>query len=451
MEQSAGTKHDDSEDRLDLVYRILSGDDSDERACEAIPDSACTELPRNYVLNVVNGTASKLAEQIAGPNLVIPWLLAAVGVPATLVGFLMPIKQAGSLLPQLFVAGTIRQFARRKWIWSGAGLVQAVSLCLVAASAVVLPPAAAGVAVLGLMLLFSSASGTASVAFQDVTAKTVPKGQRGHMLGNRATLGGLLAVVAGGALQLGMGNDAGPLLFAGLVLAGALLWLLAATAFALIVEQRGATQGGRNLWDQLRSGAHLLGEQPGFRRFVYARVVLMVVEVSMPFYVLHAQALFGSALPALGLFVLTVGAANVASSRLLGRFADQNSRAVMGFAGIMAALTAVAALGIQGLDAAWRSPYLYAVVFVLLGFAEQGVRLGRKTYLVDAAPADERPLYVALGNTLVGAFALLAGLLGGVAELLSPAWLVALLGVLGLAGFLAVCAMPPAGRMVRES
>jgi len=449
MTQSSGSTQ-SGDDRLDLAYRILSGDDSDERACDAILDSACTELPRNYLLNVANGTASKLAEQIAGPNLVIPWLLAAVGAPAVLVGFLMPIKQAGSLLPQLFVAGAIRRVARRKWVWSGAALVQAASLCLVAASALLLPPAAAGGVVLALMLLFSVASGAASVAFQDVTAKTVPKGQRGRMLGNRATLGGLLAVAGGGGLQLALGDRADLLLFAGLLLAGALLWVLAAGAFAAITEQRGATQGGRSLWGELRSGLHLLGDQPGFRRYAAARIVLMVVEVSMPFYVLHAQDLFGSALPALGLFVLTVGAANVVSSRLLGRLADRSSRGVMGFAGIMAAVTALAALGIEGLDGAWRSPYLYAVVFVLLGFAEQGVRLGRKTYLVDAAPADERPLYVALANTLVGGFAILAGLLGGVADIFSPSWLVALLGLLGVAGLVAVCAMPPADRMVRE-
>ena len=32
--------------KLDFAYRILSGDDSDERACQAIPDSACTAPER---------------------------------------------------------------------------------------------------------------------------------------------------------------------------------------------------------------------------------------------------------------------------------------------------------------------------------------------------------------------------------------------------------------------
>ena len=110
-----------TDDVVERSYRILSGDDSDERSCEAIPDSACSDVPGNYLLNIGNGAATKLAEQLAGPNLVLPWLLSALGTPAALVGFLMPAKQIGSLAPQLLVSGQIRRLARRKWAWVGAG------------------------------------------------------------------------------------------------------------------------------------------------------------------------------------------------------------------------------------------------------------------------------------------------------------------------------------------
>ena len=44
---------------IERVYVILSGDDRYDRACSAIPDSECSALPRNYVMNVLNGTAAK--------------------------------------------------------------------------------------------------------------------------------------------------------------------------------------------------------------------------------------------------------------------------------------------------------------------------------------------------------------------------------------------------------
>jgi len=67
---------------IERVYVILSGDDRYDRACSAIPDSECSALPKNYVMNVLNGAASKLAEQVASAKLVLPWLLSAIGAPS---------------------------------------------------------------------------------------------------------------------------------------------------------------------------------------------------------------------------------------------------------------------------------------------------------------------------------------------------------------------------------
>jgi small-conductance mechanosensitive channel len=72
--------------RIKRVYTILSGDDEFDRACKIIPDSLCTNLPLNYVMNVVNGAASKLAEQVASAKVVLPWLLSTMGVVTLLFG-----------------------------------------------------------------------------------------------------------------------------------------------------------------------------------------------------------------------------------------------------------------------------------------------------------------------------------------------------------------------------
>lgn len=63
---------DNRQRRIDMAYMILSGDDRYDRACKTIPDSSCTELPLNYVMNVVNGAASKLAEQVASAKVALP-------------------------------------------------------------------------------------------------------------------------------------------------------------------------------------------------------------------------------------------------------------------------------------------------------------------------------------------------------------------------------------------
>lgn len=437
--------------RPELVYRILSGDDSDERSCEAIPESECTEVPRNYLLNVANGAATKLAEQLAGPNLVLPWLLGALGSPVFLVGLLMPTKQAGSLLPQLAVAARIRALARRKWVWVAAGSVQALCLLSMIAAALYLPAYPAGVAIVVLLAAFSVASGSGSVAFQDVMGKTIPKGHRGRLLANRAAIGGVLTLLAGLALRYWVGGSSSLLPHLGLLLVAAALWSVGAVVFAAIYEVPGATSGGRNTLDEARAGVHLLGEISGFRRFLAARCALLSIELATPFFALYGSELLGTHVSALAVFVVSIGVANIVSSPFWGRFADTSSRRVMVYAGLLGGLASGYALFVGALPTASRNALVFAPAFILLAVAEAGVRLGRKTYLVDAAPAKERPLYVSVANTFAGAVALVGAVLGGIAQIFGTSVLIGLLAVLALGGALASIWMPEADVMVGDS
>lgn len=81
------------------LYAILSGDDSLECGSANIAGATCRQQPRNSMLNLANGSCTKLAEQLAGPNLVLVWLLQSLGAPVWTLGVLMPIKQTGTLLP----------------------------------------------------------------------------------------------------------------------------------------------------------------------------------------------------------------------------------------------------------------------------------------------------------------------------------------------------------------
>src|SRR5690625_902963 len=115
------------------LYAVLTGE-REGRAASADP-----HLPRNYLLNLSNGACSKLAEQLASPGLTLPWMMAALGIPASLVAFLAPIKQVGSLLPQMAVSARIGRLQRRKWAWVAAGIAQALALLAIIAAIVVLP------------------------------------------------------------------------------------------------------------------------------------------------------------------------------------------------------------------------------------------------------------------------------------------------------------------------
>jgi len=304
----------------------------------------------------------------------------------------MPAKQAGSLLPQLLISGWIRTRPRRKWVWVAAGLIQALCLLAMVVSAAWLPPVGAGWAIAGLLLAFSIASGCGSVAFQDVLPKTVPEGARGRLLANRAAIGG--AFTLGTGLWLSVGTRSAeaqaPLLM--LIGAAALLWAAAALLFAGIPEGESDAGERRYPREEIAKGLSLVHRVPGFRRFLAARAALLSVEVATPIYVLHAQHKAGASLGDLGVYVLAIGLAAVVSSPFWGAVSDRSARRVLTLSAALGVVVAVIALVLPMVLHDEILHWAFAGVFLVLGVAEAGVRLGRKNYLADGAPADERPL-----------------------------------------------------------
>lgn len=178
------------------VYEWIT-DEGEVRACANISEEACKEKPANFLKNVGSGALSKLAGQLVSAGTTLPWVLAAMGVPAAFAGALVPIKDAGSLLPQLIVSAKIRSFRRRKWFWIIPAWVQALALVAMAFVVANMEGILGGWLVLACLALFSISSGVASISFKDVTAKTIPKGKRGQLLAMRATSGGILTVLVG--------------------------------------------------------------------------------------------------------------------------------------------------------------------------------------------------------------------------------------------------------------
>lgn len=170
----------------------------------------------------------------------------------------------------------------------------------------------------------------------------------------------------------------------------------------------------------------------------------------MPFYALHGENVFGGEVAALGIFVITLGLASVVSSPFWGYFSDRSSRTVLMLSGLFGALAGVLALSIALGPEVLQQAWIYTSVFLVLGIAEAGVRLGRKTYLVDAAPSGERPLYVAFSNTSTGLLAVAGGGLGFIAQFYGTDMLVVVLVLLALAGTAAAWRMPEAERMMAQ-
>ncbi len=425
------------ESRDDNLYNLVTGDE-DARVCKDIPESACDDQPRNFFAYLLANLGNKIADELSSAKLILPWMMTSLGAPVALTGYLVPLRETGVLLPQMFVAAAVRRLPLRKPVWLLGGLLSALSLLGMLLVVLTLDGTAAGIGILAMLALFSLARGLCSVSAKDVLGKTVSKSRRGVLMGWSASLGGVVVLMAGATLALIDPESADISLFAWLLGIAVFTWVLALLAFQAIVEQPGATEGGGNAISVALAGFGCLRRDAQFRRFLIVRILLLGVALALPFYVLLAQQWLGPGIGSLGLLIVASGIASSISSPFWGKWGDLSSRRVM-----ISAATGAALLGFTLVTLSWlQSPVLgsawtHALVYIVLVVMHSGVRLGRKIYLVDMATAENRSMYVAVSNTVIGVAMLLLGSIGLLSGLIGLEGLILVLSLVSLAAAIA--------------
>ncbi|WP_369601070.1 MFS transporter [Hahella sp. SMD15-11] len=424
---------------LDQLYRLIANEE-DTRVCKDIPESACRVVPRNFFIILISNVLTQLGDLLTSPKTVLAWILNAKGASG-FVAWLVPIRESGSMLPQLLIAAWVRRHPVRKLFWTLGSFGQCLSVAAMAASVWFLEGSAAGMAIITALTVFSLSRGFCSVAMKDVQGKCIPKTRRGRLSGLTATLGGTLTVVL---TVIFFRDTAQPslLFYTVLLLLAASLWLVAGLLFAAVDEYPGETGGGANAIATALSSLSLLKTDAPFRHFVITRALLLGSALAAPYFVLLAQR-HGDTGTMLGLFLLASSLASSLSAVFWGWAADASSRRVIIRGGAMASLvclsTALAALALPGQS---THGWLYPAAFFLLSIAHAGVRLGRKTYLVDMAGGNKRTDYTAVSNTLIGLLLLATGGLTALLSLWSDIAVILVLGGMGLAGTLSATRLP---------
>lgn len=86
----------------------------------------------------------------------------------------------------------------------------------------------------------------------------------------------------------------------------------------------------------------------------------------------------------------------------------------------------------------WIMPLIYFILTV--GY--QGIRIGRKTYLVDLAGGNKRTDYVAVSNSVIGVILLFTGFIGVLSSIVGLSGIILLLGIIGILGVIIASKLP---------
>lgn len=419
---------------FEKLYRYLN-DEKEERVCTDISEKACEHVPRNYFLILISSVFTKLGDTLSNPKTVLTWLMSYVSAPVYLISLIVPIRESGSMVPQILLSTYVNRQAIRKWIWVVGALLQFIAIASIGFITLYFEGTTAGWLIIAAVVLFSISRSLSSLSSKDVTGKSIPKTRRGRLKGYTVSVSGVLVLAAGLYILYTSKSDANIWFYSWLIFLAATTWLIAAIVYAKIKEFPGEVETEKEATKSIFSKFSLLKTDTQFRNFVIARSLLLCSALTAPYYVLLAQKYVGKESYLLGLFIIAKGIASIVSSPTWGKLADKSSKNVMAFAVFIASILGIIIFCVVSYAETFRDAnWLYPIAFFILGIAHEGVRMGRKTYVVDMATGNDRTNYVSVSNTLIGLILLVTGGLSALVSLISIEGVILVLSVFGILG-----------------
>ena len=145
---------------------------------------------------------TKLADILISAKTTLPWIMTSMGAPSWMISLLVPIRESGSLIPQLPLKRRIQHFVRRERVWRLGVLVQALAILAMVPSVALLGSFGAGLSMLILLLILSLGRAICSLTMKDMEGVLIEKGRRGKLVGIASGLSGLVSLISAGVLIL---------------------------------------------------------------------------------------------------------------------------------------------------------------------------------------------------------------------------------------------------------
>lgn len=366
----------------------------------------------NHIRNILHGFFLTIGTTIAEPSTILPLIVNYFGGSSLLVGFFAALLRGGAIVVQLFAAFQAQSYRLMLPYIRRVFFIRFLAWFFIGVAIIVFGEESPNLTLFSIgigLFIFSFSAGFGAIYFKDIIGKIFSHKFRGKTMAYRqffSAFGGLLSgALAGWILH---SFDA-PNSYGYLFIISSFIMGFGYLSFGTIdepikekvaVREKSFKKFLHNSWMTLKGDKDL---QIQLKTFLLAYGYL----IALPFIILDAQLKINLDGVAIGSLITTQMVGAMLSNFLWGRLSGRGLNKLTANISISLQIIAI----IIAFNAS--SLYEYMLIFFLVGAALDGNRIASGNLILALAPADKRPVYVALQINIVS-FGLFFSIVGGV-------------------------------------
>ena len=366
----------------------------------------------NHVRNILHGFFLSIGTTIAEPSTILPLIVNYFGGSSILIGFFAALLRGGAIIVQLFAAFQAqsyqlmlpyirRVFFVRFLAWFFIG----VAIILFGEDSPNLTLFSIGIG----LFIFSFSAGFGAIYFKDIIGKIFSHKFRGKTMAYRQFFSAGGGLISGALAAMILEYYPAPQSYGYLFIISSFIMGLGYISFGTVDEpiKEKVTQRENSFKKFLQNSFGLLKADKDLQIQLTTFLLAYGYLLSLPFIILDAQTKIDLDGVAIGSLITTQMIGAMLSNFLWGKLSGSGMNKLTANISI--------SLYIAAISLAFFASSLeeYMLIFFIMGAAIDGNRIASGNLILALAPADKRPVYVALQINIVS-FGLFFSLFGGI-------------------------------------
>jgi len=366
----------------------------------------------SHVKNILHGFFLAIGTTIAEPSTILPLIVNYFGGSSMLVGLFASLLRGGAVVVQLFAAFHAQSYKLMMPYLRRIFFIRFLSWFFIGIAIIFFGENYPNVTLFSIglgLFIFSFSAGFAAIYFREIMAKIFSHKFRGKTMAYRQFFSAVGGLLSGALAAWILESFEAPQSYGYLFVISSFIMALGYISFSLVEEpiKEEVSKKESSFGKFLQNSYTILKADKNFQIQVSTFLLAYGYLIALPFIILDAQQKIDLDGVAIGWLITTQMVGAMLSNFLWGTLSGRGKNVLTAQVAIFSQIIAIT------LAFSASSLYEYMLIFFLVGASMDGNRIASSNLILKIAPADKRPVYIALQMNIVS-LGMFFSILGGV-------------------------------------